>query len=739
MSAPVLFVPASFKYRGFLSYSHADTPTARRIHSRLESYFIGADLAGRVTTMGPVPRTLRPIFRDREDFTVGDALADQTCAALDQSAALVVLCSTSSAQSRYVDDEIRHFKWRHPDRPVIPVITGLATDIPERDCFPPALRFDVSPAGEMTEQPVSLLAADLRDIGDGWELALAKVVARLIGLGSDEVFRRAHREQRRNQRRWIAGLSGVSLALAGLTVWAELNRREAVTQRAMAERNFLVAKDGADSLIFDIAQSLRNQEGMRSETVRKILGSAESVIGRLVASSGDNLELKRSQAAMYNEFADTYAAQGDTTKQNDAIQKSLAIIEQLINSDPKNAVWQSDKAITLAKQGDILLSQGKYAEALVPYQKSEAVLVRLAELDSNSGDLQHDVAAAHHRVAIVLFADGRKSEALTRLEDSRAILEALALRQPENALWQRDLAAAYHKIGALQADDGKYTEALANYRLLLAIMERVSLAEPSNARWQHDLAIAHDGIGTSSSKLDAKAEAKSSFEKSLAILERIAKADPNNVDREHDVAIARGRLADAIFADGDLEQALQLYQENLSQIAPIRERDPSLVQFQDFTASTLRKMADVLITKKEPLNALGAYRQSLTIFERLARADPKNADRQHDLSAAYSKLGETHQILARTTEALQDFEASIKAFEHLIGEPGTKADWVVDLALVYGRAAPILIQMDRRGDARVMYQKARDLMGPLVQPVGGNEKWRTYLERLDSVLAVLAP
>ncbi len=45
-----------------------------------------------------------------------------------------------------------------------------------------------------------MLAADLRDSGDGRELAIAKVVARLIGLPPDDVFRRAQRAQRRRAR-----------------------------------------------------------------------------------------------------------------------------------------------------------------------------------------------------------------------------------------------------------------------------------------------------------------------------------------------------------------------------------------------------------------------------------------------------------------------------------------------------------------------------------------------------------
>jgi hypothetical protein len=76
---------------------------------------------------------------------------------------------------------------------------------------------------------------------------------------------------------------------------AEEQKKVAEQRRAEAEHNFEVAKQGAEALIWDIAQALRDQEGMRTETVRKILGSAEEVIAKLVAKSPDNLELLRMQ------------------------------------------------------------------------------------------------------------------------------------------------------------------------------------------------------------------------------------------------------------------------------------------------------------------------------------------------------------------------------------------------------------------------------------------------------------
>jgi hypothetical protein len=39
---------------------------------------VGRDLVGRETATGIIPKTLRPMFRDREDFTAGHSLTEQT-------------------------------------------------------------------------------------------------------------------------------------------------------------------------------------------------------------------------------------------------------------------------------------------------------------------------------------------------------------------------------------------------------------------------------------------------------------------------------------------------------------------------------------------------------------------------------------------------------------------------------------------------------------------------------------
>ena len=224
--------PVPLRYRAFLSYSHRDRVWGKWLHAALESYRIDKDLTGRETPAGSVPKTLRPIFRDREDFSAGHSLSEQTLAALEASQFLIVICSPSAAQSKYVNEEVRRFKMLGRAQRVIPVIVEGQPGDPARECFPPALRFKVGANGQITDEREEPIAADARAEGDGKEIAKQKVVAGLLGLGLDEIVRRAERARRRRNRFWAA-LAGVFLVLAvaasgsAVYAWRQLKTNEA--------------------------------------------------------------------------------------------------------------------------------------------------------------------------------------------------------------------------------------------------------------------------------------------------------------------------------------------------------------------------------------------------------------------------------------------------------------------------------------------------------------------------------
>ena len=99
-----------------------------------------------------------------------------------------------------MNEEIRRFKMLGRRHRIIPVIVDGEPNDSGRPCFPPSLCFEVDPNGALTDKREEPVAADARPGGDGKELAKLKVVAGLLGLGLDEIVRRAQREHKGDGR-----------------------------------------------------------------------------------------------------------------------------------------------------------------------------------------------------------------------------------------------------------------------------------------------------------------------------------------------------------------------------------------------------------------------------------------------------------------------------------------------------------------------------------------------------------
>lgn len=221
-------------YRAFLSYAHADRAAADWLFRGLEGFRIGKDLKGQVTARGPIPDRLYPIFRDRNEFTPGEDLTGETLKALRQSAALIVLCSPRSAASDNVRREVVMFRDLYGDsRPIIPLILGGEPGQTVDDWFPPPLTPD-------------RLAADWRVVGDGRDLALAKVIAALLGLPPEQVYRRVERERKRvfRLRLLVAVVVAALAAGGGYAGWMWWTKHEEVQVqgRSFAELQELALK-----------------------------------------------------------------------------------------------------------------------------------------------------------------------------------------------------------------------------------------------------------------------------------------------------------------------------------------------------------------------------------------------------------------------------------------------------------------------------------------------------------------
>jgi TIR domain len=203
--------PGAWRYWAFISYAHSDSRWADWLHRALETYRLPVRLVGRPGPLGPLPRRLAPIFKDREELAGSSNLGEAIADALRQSRFLIVVCSPQSASSRWVSEEVRMFKALAGARRILAVIVGGDPDDAAQDCFGPALR-----EGTLPDERIEPLAADLRPGKDGKRRGLIKLIAAMAGLGFDDLWRREHR---RRVRRWALA-AGLVLAAGPLYVGA---------------------------------------------------------------------------------------------------------------------------------------------------------------------------------------------------------------------------------------------------------------------------------------------------------------------------------------------------------------------------------------------------------------------------------------------------------------------------------------------------------------------------------------
>lgn len=229
-------------YWAFISYSHKDSVEAKWLHQQIERWRLPVAIRAQVRPrFGEVSR-LFPVFRDRDELPNSANLGQNLAQALDASRTLIVICSPRSAGSRWVNEEVLHFKRSGRADRIFPVIIDgapNATDSghPEQECFCPALRHPLGEDGQLdTSRWVEPIAADLRPepFGDGRRNALLKTLAGILGVAFDSLKQR-DRLRRRRQMAAVSMLGAVVLGVAGLALYQTRQQQIATVERQAGE------------------------------------------------------------------------------------------------------------------------------------------------------------------------------------------------------------------------------------------------------------------------------------------------------------------------------------------------------------------------------------------------------------------------------------------------------------------------------------------------------------------------
>jgi tetratricopeptide (TPR) repeat protein len=504
------------RYGAFLSYSHNDQSLALWLQRRLEGYRVPARLVGTRGHIGIIPARLGPVFRDRDELPTAADLGSTITAALNDSAALVVVCSPSAARSRWVNAEIRTFRAAgRGDRIYCYVVDGDPTS---RDgdscCFPPALLAPDAEGGPLREP----LAADARSVGDGRERAFIRLVAGLLGVGYDDL---AQREALRRQRR-VAVTVGTSLVI---TTVALALAAAAYVARNDAERRQAQVEDILGFMLGDLRKRLTTVG--RLDLMRSVDDKATAYFATLDPRDLSDRALEE-QARLLTSVGQVRLEEGNHDEALAAFREAYARSLQLHQREPRNGQRLFDLAQAEYWIGDVALRQGRHDDAGEWFRRYRDSAIRLAALDPSNFDWQKEQAYGYHNLAVLDESLGRYVEAERAMRAQAGLYRKWLQERPADLELRFEAANVSSWLGSLAMRRGRLAEAEPLFAEQVEAMRHNAGEEPRNVRWQEYLLDALLLLADAQAHRGRVEDAHASVNRASAIAEALSAQDPTN-------------------------------------------------------------------------------------------------------------------------------------------------------------------------------------------------------------------
>jgi hypothetical protein len=582
----------SWKYKAFISYSHADEADGQWLQRALEGFRVPSALVGRATAAGEVPKRLTPVFRDRDDLPAAGNLNAEIQAALAESQFQIVLCSPNAAKSRWVNDEITLFKKLHgAERTLAVIVAGEpgASTIQGREdeeCFPPALRFRFDDKGEFTDEPHEPIAADARDTGDGRRYAILKLAAGLIGVRLDDLVQRDAQRRARTAWAWSGGSMAVAAVTGVLAVVAVDQSREANRMRGKAEHliEFMltelrdkiepigrtdvleaVGKQALDYYESEEETELDSQALLRRARSLALVGeihmrrnsleSALAAFTKAAAASGELLERSPNDQQLIFDHAQSVfyigeiaSNRGDRATFEKRMLDYLGLAERLVALDPKNPKWRLELAYGTSNIGSLKFYAGDYAASVPYFEESAAARRELLAGDPKSEKLALDYAYALSWIANAKMLQGDLPNALSALGEQTAIYQRLLSGDPDNFNVLDPLVVAERRIGESLLGLGKIDESRAAYAAAKTTIERLRARDSVNAGWTLNASHIERALSSLAGFSGDEAASAAAAERAIELAREVSNVDASNIDAQFTLILG---LARRIAAGGD--------------------------------------------------------------------------------------------------------------------------------------------------------------------------------------------
>lgn len=547
----------AFRYKAFISYSHADEAWGKWLHKALESYRVPRRLVGRSGPHGKIPARVAPVFRDREDLSSAADLGATVTRELEASETLVVICSPAAAASEWVNREVEYFrKLGREDRILGLIVDGEpgASD-PALQCFPPSM---VQEVDGVSQEP---LAADARKEADGRALARLKLVAGILGIRLDDL---RQRDMQRKHRQWMISSAAAMTVAIITTILAVV----AITARDQAENRRQHAENLVDYMVDDLKEKL--DEVGRLDILEGMGDEVSRYLGTLNPRE-ETAESLLQKAKVLRQLGEVAMSQDKLDDAMTAFAASREVTRELLRRQPDNLERIFEMSQAEFWVGYVYTETGEFDEAEVSMQNYLEYSNRLAELDPRNPEWIMEQSYAHGNIA-ALINRGEGDDVALALDQIKASVElnwhAIEL-DPNN----EDYISEYGEALAWQADTqlllcdlgGAMESRQENVRIA-----RESLArQPSNMGLRQRYAYSLSGFANVARKAGANEFAMEHLRLSIREFERLYQNDSSNPGFRWDQLIREAYVALLSAEQGDRHTALAKFSDIHDQLQQV--------------------------------------------------------------------------------------------------------------------------------------------------------------------------
>jgi len=225
-------------YYAFISYAHKDEKHAAWLQKNLENYRIPVKL--RKTHGESIPKHLRPVFRDKTDLRPGN-LEKSLATELDDSKYLIVICSTATKQSSWVNHEIEHFQQKGCSDNIVPVIVDCPPGVNVTECYPDAL----------TKGNANQLGISLAEFGK--TKTILHVLSKILDIRFDSLYER-HKKARNRKTFLIAFLSMIfliALSIKPIQLFKLSQQQQALTNAVAVAGHIVSSLENSKSPVIE--------------------------------------------------------------------------------------------------------------------------------------------------------------------------------------------------------------------------------------------------------------------------------------------------------------------------------------------------------------------------------------------------------------------------------------------------------------------------------------------------------